>query len=271
MRRRSFLSLAAAPGVLAPALSGAVVTHPPREVHPGVWKFTLGAPERITPVSTRHYQPAVDGLRKLPSAKTCPVAPVGAQSKRGYLVRLPLASGEIVYGLGLQLQSFIQRGLKKKLRVNADPRIDSGDSHAPVPFYVTTQGYGVLVDTARYATFYCGSTRRVGEPPSSAGSANPAGPAGDNLPAAYRDRGMGEKGEVLVAEQPLRRDEQSPGEGQPLLLAGREFLGPVPLLVEAAGQAAQAAVGQGGGDACFAVGFRGIGIGHRGGQVAMGR
>ena len=34
--------------------------------------------------------------------------------------------------------------------------MDTGDSHAPVPFYVTTRGYGVLVDTARYATFYGG-------------------------------------------------------------------------------------------------------------------
>ena len=57
------------------------------------------------------------------------------------------------------MQSFIQRGLKKTLRVNADPAIDSGDSHAPVPFYVTTRGYGVLIDTARYATFYCGESR----------------------------------------------------------------------------------------------------------------
>lgn len=198
MQRRSFLSLAATTGVLAPDLSRAAVTGPPQEVHPGVWKFTFGTPEAITPTSTRHYAPAAEGLKKLPSVKAAPVTPSSAQSKRGYLVKLPLASGEIVYGLGLQLQSFIQRGLKKKLRVNADPRIDSGDSHAPVPFYVTTKGYGVLIDTARYATIYCGSTRHVGEPPSSAGSANPAGPSAENLPAAYRDRGMGEKGEVLV-------------------------------------------------------------------------
>jgi len=45
--------------------------------------------------------------------------------------------------------------------VNSDPRADLGDSHAPVPFYVSTAGYGVLVDTARYATFYCGSAAPV--------------------------------------------------------------------------------------------------------------
>ncbi len=39
------------------------------------------------------------------------------------------------------------------------PRFDTGDSHAPVPFYVTTEGIGILIDTARYATFYFGDAR----------------------------------------------------------------------------------------------------------------
>ena len=198
MQRRSFLSLAAVPGVLAPGVSDASVPHRLHEVCPAIWRFTLGTPEGITPVSTRQHAPATDAIAKLAAVAACPVSPEGSASHRGYQVRLPLEAGEIVYGLGLQLQSFMQRGLKKKLRVNADPRIDSGDSHAPVPFYVTTSGYGVLIDSARYITIYCGSTRHVGEPASSAGSANPSAPAGDLLPAAYRDRGMGEKGEVLV-------------------------------------------------------------------------
>jgi len=52
----------------------------------------------------------------------------------------------------------MQNGKKKIIRTNADPASDSGDSHAPVPFYVSTLGYGILVDTARYASFYCGSS-----------------------------------------------------------------------------------------------------------------
>jgi len=35
--------------------------------------------------------------------------------------------------------------------------LDQGDSHAPVPFYLSTKGYGVYVDTARYASFYVGT------------------------------------------------------------------------------------------------------------------
>jgi alpha-D-xyloside xylohydrolase len=88
--------------------------------------------------------------------------------------------------------------LKKKLRVNADPNMDSGDSHAPVPFYVTTRGYGVLVDTSRYTTFYCGNKKRKSGGP--AATATPAGTvvSENALPAAYNRYNFGEPSEVMV-------------------------------------------------------------------------
>ena len=76
---------------------------------------------------------------------------------RGVLVKLPLSPEERLFGLGLQLKSVDQTGKKKHLRVNSDPVADTGDSHAPVPFFLSTAGYGVFVDTARYATFWMGS------------------------------------------------------------------------------------------------------------------
>src|SRR5260370_4310818 len=126
---------------------------------PGVWRYTSGAPEKITRVTARHYPPATNGLAALPKIGMCPVAIAITRSERGCLVHAPLAPDEQIYGLGLQLQSFQQRGLKKRLRVNADPKMDTGDCNAPVPFYVTTRGYGVLIDTARYATFYLGDKK----------------------------------------------------------------------------------------------------------------
>jgi alpha-D-xyloside xylohydrolase len=91
---------------------------------------------------------------------TPPVAPpTGSIRSRGTSLALPLVANEELYGFGLQFFSLQHRGKKLTLRVNADPRIDTGDSHAPVPFYVSSLGYGVLVDTARYATFYCGESR----------------------------------------------------------------------------------------------------------------
>src|SRR5690348_2862741 len=87
----------------------------------------------------------------MPAVSNAPIGEIRSEiTARGTMLRLPLAPREGVYGFGLQLLSFAQRGKKKTTRVNADPRVDSGDTHAPVPFYVTTAGYGVLVDTARY-------------------------------------------------------------------------------------------------------------------------
>jgi len=185
------LTAALAPGFAARAASA-------DELFPGVWRFTFGTPEKITPVSTRHYPPAAEdgpaahGLRTHPALATLPAVtdhPVDVTatiSERGVLVRVPLAPDEMIYGLGLQFQSFQQRGTKKRLRVNADPAMDTGDSHAPVPFYVTTRGYGVLIDTARYATFYLGNQKRK---PEGAGAA-PAEPGSSE--------GFGAPSEVLI-------------------------------------------------------------------------
>jgi len=110
------------------------------------------------------FQPAESGLREMPNVEDCPLpvdAITGKTTSRGFQVSLPLGADEQVYGLGLQLYSMNQRGKKKTLRVNSDPVADTGDSHAPVPFYVTTNGYGVLVDTLRYLTIYCGSAARL--------------------------------------------------------------------------------------------------------------
>lgn len=131
-----------------------------REIHPGVWRARLGAPERFTPVSNRLVEPQLEAFSKLPRVESAPLSSIaGQRTARGFVFDLPLRPNEQVYGLGLQLLSFAQRGKKKVARVNADPKLDTGDSHAPVPFYVTTEGIGILVDTARYANFYFGDAR----------------------------------------------------------------------------------------------------------------
>jgi alpha-D-xyloside xylohydrolase len=126
---------------------------------PGIWRATLGQPETITPVKSRLIAPAATALRSLPQVNAAPIAASGILTPRGCLLTLPLQAQELVYGFGLQLLSIESRGKKRTLRVNADPKFDTGDSHAPVPFYVTTQGYGVLIDTARIAEVYVGNAK----------------------------------------------------------------------------------------------------------------
>jgi alpha-D-xyloside xylohydrolase len=133
-----------------------------KQIYPGVWSYILGEPETVTPVRLRFHPPAGNALQDLPASPVPPILPEtiqGSITPRGCRIILPLGDKEQVYGFGLQFQSFNQRGRKKTVRVNSDPKADLGDSHAPLPFFVTTAGYAVLVDTARYATFYCGSAR----------------------------------------------------------------------------------------------------------------
>ena len=115
-------------------------------------KLTFGTPEEHVPSKycpTFHYTP---------SEIQFPTEAISFRvNNRGCVLSFPLDNDAQVYGFGLQLKQFNHRGRKLKLSVNADPIAPTGDSHAPVPFFVTNKGWGMYVDTARYAEFYCGN------------------------------------------------------------------------------------------------------------------
>jgi alpha-D-xyloside xylohydrolase len=164
-----------------------------KEIHPGIWRARLGQPEVHTPTAMRLVPPATEAMHRLPQVPAPSIDGVrGAITSRGCLLSLPMESHELMYGFGLQLLSFQQRGSKKTIRVNADPKVDSGDSHAPVPFYVTTKGYGILVDTLRHVEFYCGEAHAKPTQPVSAQSVVV------NTPQETRERDRGEASRVLV-------------------------------------------------------------------------
>lgn len=169
-----------------------------KEIYPGVWRYTIGTPDKITPVSTRGISPDEKGLSGMASAGRSPIVPQGEITDRGVIISVPLNPDELIYGLGLQMQSFQQRGSKKLLRVNADPTINSGDSHAPVPFYVTTDGYGVLIDNARYMTFYLGNKKKKPEKANQTLATNASEDGWNALNGPYERLGLGPESEVLV-------------------------------------------------------------------------
>jgi alpha-D-xyloside xylohydrolase len=165
-------------------------------VAPGIWKSTVGVPELHTPVRSMRFSPDLKGLGELPGVESAPLAlPLGSVTRRGVELELELASEERMYGFGLQMLSFQQGNKKRTIRVNADPKVDTGDSHAPVPFYVTTRGYGVLIDTFRHATFYCGEVHP--RPTRAAWSSTPE----VNTPEAMRARDR-ELGSPVLVEIP---------------------------------------------------------------------
>lgn len=117
----------------------------------------FGTPEAITP---KKFAPksklSQDKIEEIPEAYQISFS----ATARGCKIELPLSPDTAIYGFGLQLQGFNHKGRRLKLSVNSDPVAYNGDSHAPVPFFVTNKGFGIYIDTARYLEAYCGFIKK---------------------------------------------------------------------------------------------------------------
>lgn len=134
-----------------------------KEQHPGIWKAIVGKPEKITLLSAANAKPNINALSNL--SKTSfpldkPDIKVEIIDHKTYL-RFPLEKEEQIFGLGLNFQTVNQRGRILNLHVDHYGGKDNGRTHAPVPFYVSSKGYGVLIDVARYITVYAGTAIRT--------------------------------------------------------------------------------------------------------------
>lgn len=129
-------------------------------VAPGIWRFHFGNPEQWTPTRFRSAPVASAALEKMPFSQPMPLNATNISfesSERGCTLQFPMKPGENVYGFGLHTELFGMASRRVFLKPTDKPENDLGESHAPVPFYVSSQGYGVFVDTARFASFYTGN------------------------------------------------------------------------------------------------------------------
>jgi alpha-D-xyloside xylohydrolase len=137
-------------------------------VAPGVWKATIGEPDAVSVLGVAGLAPRQEALARIPAAPF-PLAQgdIRAARRDGKVsLRFPLGAAERLYGLGLNFKTVEQRGTVKQLHVDHYGGSDNGRTHAPVPFYVSSAGYGVLVDAPRYMTVYAGTAvRRDAEHP----------------------------------------------------------------------------------------------------------
>ena len=141
-----------------------VVTSVPEQIAPGVWKLHFGEPDAFTPTQVRVaamkgedsfaiLAPATEPPFDLKTIR-CKITPART------VLSIPSGSkpGDF-YGFGLDPDCFRQNGLIKRPQVSdsseGDPlkKRGPGSSHAPVPLFFSTGGYGVYVDTARVAEF----------------------------------------------------------------------------------------------------------------------
>jgi alpha-glucosidase (family GH31 glycosyl hydrolase) len=132
------------------------------EVEPGIWKGIIGKPEEYDLLKVAGVQPYHAGLAQMPKAAfPLPQQEItgSVQGGKTYL-RFPLEKKEQLFGFGLNFQTVFQRGKVLTLHVDNYAGKDNGRTHAPTPFYVSSNGYGVFINSARYINVYAGTAVR---------------------------------------------------------------------------------------------------------------
>jgi alpha-D-xyloside xylohydrolase len=129
------------------------------EAASGVWKGVIGNAENYDLIKASGSIPNKAALTKMAAVKF----PLSQNDIAGLVndgkayLRFPLEKEEQLYGFGLNFQTVHQRGKILQLHVDHYGGKDNGRTHAPVPFYVSSNGYGVFINSARYITVYAGS------------------------------------------------------------------------------------------------------------------
>ena len=157
-----------------PNISGADDSPAPKiqQVAPGIWRIRFGDPEQFTPTHFRTAPMDMAALKEKTPGSRMPfdLTKILCQvSDRGCSLCLPMGRNESIYGFGLHTELFDMTqskngatGRRVVLAPTDSPENDLGESHAPVPFYVSSEGYGIFVDTARFASFYTGNVSPAG-------------------------------------------------------------------------------------------------------------
>ncbi|WP_295715139.1 TIM-barrel domain-containing protein [Mucilaginibacter sp.] len=133
------------------------------EIEPGIWKATVGKPESFNLLTASGAIAYHAGLTDM-GGTPFPLLETDIYAKvtdgKTYL-RFPLDRTEQLYGFGLNFKTVQQRGKILTLHVDNYEGRDNGRTHAPTPFYISSKGYGVFINSARYIKIYAGSAVRT--------------------------------------------------------------------------------------------------------------
>ncbi len=128
----------------------------------GVWIVKAGEPDSINFLSVSGVNPKLEAINAM--TDVCfPMQETDIKvlkfDGKVYL-QFPLDEGEKIYGLGLNFKTIQQRGRILRLHVDHYGGSDNGRTQAPVPFYVSSKGYGVFINSARYLDVWVGTAVR---------------------------------------------------------------------------------------------------------------
>jgi alpha-glucosidase (family GH31 glycosyl hydrolase) len=163
------------------------------EVAAGVWKGIVGKPESYNLLNAAGATPNKEALAKMSKA----VFPLSKQDISGKIsdgktyLSFPLNKTEQLFGFGLNFQTVYQRGKILQLHVDHYGGKDNGRTHTPTPFYVSSDGYGVFINAARYITVYAGAAVKRD-------SKNPPVARDRNLDKKWTSRPYSDAVEILV-------------------------------------------------------------------------
>ena len=137
------------------------------KVAPGIWRVTIG--DMSGEFRYTDYAAEPPKMKAL-NAKSNLAYPFANAPLSFYkspdnriMVRVPADKSESIFGFGLQLDGI------KKTKTVLDLRVDHwgkipGRTHAPVPFYISSKGYGVFFNTGRFLKAYVQSGNRKDSP-----------------------------------------------------------------------------------------------------------
>lgn len=132
------------------------------EIVSGIWKVSKGSPEEYNLLSELDLSPKIDAINEIEEAEL-PISKedisIEVIDNKTY-IRFPLEKDEKIYGLGLNFKTVEQRGRIMNLHVDHYGGSDNGRNHAPVPFFVSSRGYGVFINSARYIDCWVGTAVR---------------------------------------------------------------------------------------------------------------
>ncbi|MCB9208908.1 MAG: glycoside hydrolase family 31 protein [Ignavibacteriales bacterium] len=126
----------------------------------GIWKYSIGDNNEFNLLKAANAKPNFLKLNDFDPINfpfNSDEIKITERDNKIYL-RFTLEKDEQIYGLGLQFKDVIRNQKIYNMRVDHYGGEDNGRTHAPVPFYISSKGYGVLVNSAHYMTIYVGTS-----------------------------------------------------------------------------------------------------------------
>lgn len=133
-----------------------------KQIYPGTYLSSVGKPQEFNLLSVAGREPRAESIKILGDAPS----PIDLKEITSSVVngrtclRFPLQKNEQIYGFGLNFKTIAQRGRIFRLHMDHYGGEDNGRTHAPVPFFVSDKGYGVLINAVRYIDVSVGTAVR---------------------------------------------------------------------------------------------------------------